>query len=588
LGWSLLVASASLAIVAISVISSVRQPWRPDISRYRFVPFATEDAAESFPVWSPDGRSIAYTVGSERVGPAYVDLMVKGVDSDSPVRIAQGPGIISPAWSGDASRVYYLGRSGPRARFDIMSVARAGGVPAQVFTPAAREGKGFHAIAVTLDGSTLAVIGVDIAKAVRRVWLSSPPGAPLQAIPNFEGACCSVPSWIAWSPEGTELLAAITGSGNSDVWKISRSGAATKVFSETGLATVAHTVAWTPAARHAVIAGTRTREIKLVDVASATATTLLPSLDVTEAFVSAHGRIAITRGESRQYLIELPLDGSPPRPWLSSRLDQHSPSWSPVRDELVYVRESEIRVRARDGSFDRVIVSKRDFPDVTAPLQFLAPAISPDGSRVAYTVVGMAREGIYISPVAGGPPARLGDDSGRRYWPSWSPDGAWVAYASYDSVPSRLAKIHAGSNAQADLPLPGCAPEWSHDGRWILCSHAGRLRIVSSDGKQNRTFGENMPAATWSRDGKVLYAIRTGANRELVAIQVDSGATRTISVIPADIALFSGNSPVWRPSLSRDGKTLLTTANRVDSDIFILDGFEPPRSFWATVWGRVR
>jgi hypothetical protein len=276
---------------------------------------------------------------------------------------------------------------------------------------------------------------------------------------------------------------------------------------------------------------------------------------------------------------------------VSSRLNQHSPHWSPRGNEFVYVREQEIRVRTRDGSSERIVVSRRDFPEITGPLEFLLPAISPDESRVAYTVRGLSKEALYISPIYGGPPAPvLVDSSERQLWASWSPDGAWLTYVSYRAgAGGGLRKVRVGSTEKpVDLAHDPGPPEWSPDGRWILCpdptGNRG-VKLVSEDGKQTRSVGEHLSAATWSRDGKSLYAIRSKDEiRELIAIALETGAIRSIVAIPANIKMLPTRGPVQRLSLSPDSKTILATGYRVDSDIWILDGYEPPRGIWERLW----
>src|SRR5918911_3482358 len=65
------------------------------------------------------------------------------------------------------------------------------------------------------------------------------------------------------------------------------------------------------------------------------------------------------------------------------------------------------------------------------------PRISPDGSRVAYTVTTLDEESneyrgaIWVVPLDGsGEPRKFTSGERRDTTPRWSPDGAWLAFAS--------------------------------------------------------------------------------------------------------------------------------------------------------------
>ena len=94
------------------------------------------------------------------------------------------------------------------------------------------------------------------------------------------------------------------------------------------------------------------------------------------------------------------------------------------------------------------------------------PAVSPDGSKVAYVVDG--RDVAVASLAEGGPwPVRLSAGADFCFDPSWSADGTRVAWAEWDvpAMPwddSRIMIAPAdGSHAPAavDLPSPVAASQ---------------------------------------------------------------------------------------------------------------------------------
>ena len=79
------------------------------------------------PVWSPDGRKVAY--GSYRSG--RIQLWVMSVPHGNPMQITRGEGeIFTPAWSPDGGKLAYISNAGER--FSLWTVPAVGGTPDEV------------------------------------------------------------------------------------------------------------------------------------------------------------------------------------------------------------------------------------------------------------------------------------------------------------------------------------------------------------------------------------------------------------------------------------------------------------------------
>ena len=317
-----------------------------------------------------------------------------------------------------------------------------------------------------------------------------------------------------------------------------------------------------------------------LDTVTGLMTLVFPGTDaLTDPTVSPDGNsLAFTNGVSDFDLMELPLDGGPVRPLHATGQWEDSADWSPVAPEFVYVTQDGIRLRSKDGSRDRLVVTPADFQGKT--IRFVAPSFSPDGTRIAYVTVESGRGAAWISPVSGGALAPLGNFEGLLGPISWSPDGKWMALQS-----NRLAKVRVGSGEKpiilAAQPC-GFIPSWSPDGNRILCSADGVLYTISAEGGSPEYLGkEYEPIAAWSRDMRYIYAIRDAeGKRQLGKLEWRRGTFQAAVDVPKE---WRFNTPLFgavRLSLSPDGKSLATTVLRQTGDIWILDGLQPRMTLW--------
>jgi len=571
--WLWAVACAAVPLLAL-LLWQLQASWRPDISRYRIVPFANEDYPEEHPSWSPDGRSIAYVSQT----PDAYEVVVKDLDGSPPVVLAKSRNPIENlSWSADGSRIYYTPWGG------VFWVGRAGGTPAQVAM--------FHRVyssAVSPDGRSLAALETDAPEnpGKRLLYIASPPEAAPRPVPGFAGACCFAPDSLAWSPDSSRLLVGFPTQHGQEIWLVNAKGGSRRLFESMGRWSA--DFSWLPGNRYAVISTDDDPGLHLLDTANGEMSSFLPSPTASEPSVApGSGRIAFAQGARRFSMIEIPLNGGPPHPLLRSRLTLQYPNWARTSNQFLYVRGEEIVLHDRTSDSERVLISRRSFPETKGPIEFIEPMFSSDEKRITFNVRTAEGVGAWIVHTSGGVPVRLVAGTGQTS-PTWSPDGNWLAYLTRkaDGKPV-VRKIRLGGGSQpVDLADYNCRPNWSPTGEWILCMvnpPSLAPRLISPDGKEVRELPRELTRpATWTHDGQAIYSVR-GFTGEVEKFDLKTGAMTVVSHLPVTLRFNSRSGGGLQLSLSPDGKSLAGTVAASDGDIWILDGFEPPH-FWDRLW----
>ena len=208
---------------------------------------------------------------------------------------------------------------------------------------------------------------------------------------------------------------------------------------------------------------------------------------------------------------------------------------------------------------------------------FSTLAVSPDGNRLAVSVLASGDEQLWIKELPRGPMTKLTFEGSLNWRPAWLPDGRTVSFTSDRSGSTRIMAKRAdgsvpaavvlelGSDATAQeavwhprerwlvyrqtprdiyaisptgdtvpivaTPFEERAPALSPDGRWLAyqSDESGRFEVYvrpfpnSSSGKwQISTDGGIVPR--WSPDGRALYYL---GPTSLMAVEVGSGVTFT-------------------------------------------------------------
>ena len=172
-----------------------------------------------------------------------------------------------------------------------------------------------------------------------------------------------------------------------------------------------------------------------------------------------------------------------------------------------------------------------DLTDLVVPSQ---PALSPDGMRIAYVVrtldVDLDRnvDELWLAETGGGPGRRL-TAGPKDVAPAWSPDGTRVAFVR-DGQLAVLTADGGEAETLTDLSLGAGAPVWSPDGRRLAFS------TLVDDGTSGPLVADRVD---YQADGAGRY----GAVRS--QLHVLDLATRDVRRLTDDSE--SAGQPVWSP-----------------------------------------
>jgi TolB protein len=176
-----------------------------------------------------------------------------------------------------------------------------------------------------------------------------------------------------------------------------------------------------------------------------------------------------------------------------------------------------------------------------------APAVSPEGSRLAMVLSRSGSPNIWVANADGTNPKKL-TSSTEDSSPCWSPDGQWICFATKIRERRVLAKVPAGGGALQVVPTPGVSnptePDWSPDGKWIAFTRQAYefdICVVPADGSIAPVVLVRGEDPSWSPNSRTLvFTRRVGYTYALSVLDV---MTKQVK----DIRRLSGNDsqPAW-------------------------------------------
>jgi hypothetical protein len=269
--------------------------------------------------------------------------------------------------------------------------------------------------------------------------------------------------------------------------------------------------------------------------------------------LSSNGQIVFSRvgGEGRMQLFVARPDGSKMRVLTSpGPFDDLSPAVSPDGTTVAFQR----RFYGEGFVIASVPIAGGEVTELTERALPLEPAWSPDGSQIAFAgSPGHGPFGLWVMDADGSDPRRIaGSDDFDVLSPTWSPDGSRIAFVGFDDGAATLEDIFSvtldGDGLTRLTDTPGTrelSPAWSPDGRTIAFVRSGgdvegsEIWTIHPDGSGpvlvERAPMEFVDQLAWSPDATALLATFEGW---IHLVDVEEGSF---------VRLLEGASAAWQP-----------------------------------------
>lgn len=495
---------------------------------------------DAWPSWSPDGRNIAFV---RRISGSETYIYVKPADGQGEGRQVW-PGAVAASWSPDGK---HLVLSNPRPPLGSGGIVR-----------------------LSLETGEHEVLT-----------------APKDAADTFP----------RYSPDG-EWIAFMRRTGMIELFAMPAQGGTPKQLTFDGMPKVAP-LAWTADSQEIVFS--RQREFGAaglwrVPVSGGESKRVAPLLQFAGSpAISKDGRRLIYAESWRDtniYRLEsdgLSPEGVPgpfglPKRMISSSREDHSPSYSPDGSRIAFVSnrsgKSELWIAQADGSEQVQLTHLEGFAG--------SPSWSPDGQFLAFDLL-MPRACVLTISTQGGIPQTLTSNRFDSKTPIWSPDGAWIYFASNQSGRGEIWKMRRDGNDPMPLTRGGADnAQLSADGTTVFFTR----RVIESDlwqipadgGTEQPVAGMesfNRIGRSWGVHAEGIYFVSRGhegqgksggeSSAREDAVQFFSFSTRQITELGAtQERSFYG--PI---SLSRDGRQLLLVkTDQYVSDLMVIENFQ--------------
>ncbi len=535
------------------------------------VPLVSLTGIKSFPSLSPSAQQVvfAWNDGSG----ARFSLYEKEVGAEQILRLTNSTNSsdIDPVWSPDGREVAFARIS--NAQPGIYIVSALGGSERKVLATrwkADSPGLAWGRIDWSPDGRWLVFSD--------REHDSDPDSLYMLALDTLAVRRLTFPSFQMgdlsprFSPDGKSVAFVRDLTGADTIFIVPTEGGNPRMVSSDK--NFKDGIAWTGDGHSILFAGTSGTSMSRVDVGTGRVDRL--EFGLNSSWPSIRGsRFVFAQTWENYTVVSTSLehpDREPAKNLLSSTRFDSGPQYSPDGTRITF--ES-----SRSGRFQVWVANS----DGTAPRQLTnmegtwtgTPRWSPDGKLIAYDSHQKGDSDIYVIDADGGPPRALTTEASNEVVPSWSRDGRWIYFGSDRTGRWELFKIPvSGGGATQITHEGGFAALESPDGKTLYyakgLTEAGLWQVSPDGGKESAVL--NMPEAGywgfWKPVEDGIYYLDTSSHPQLQFYDLATGKSRHVLDIrdPAPQTPGLGISP--------DRKTLLyTEVGERQNEIDLVDNF---------------
>jgi dipeptidyl aminopeptidase/acylaminoacyl peptidase/CubicO group peptidase (beta-lactamase class C family) len=196
------------------------------------------------------------------------------------------------------------------------------------------------------------------------------------------------------------------------------------------------------------------------------------------------------------------------------------PALSPDGGQVVYVlRTSDVAADAEVRALWRVGAGEGEPEQLTRGKADVAPAWSPDGSKIAFLRAQDGPAQLWLLPAAGGEPEQLTTLPLGAGAPRWSPDGSKIAFAAPVDQHAEAGEDDQARARRAGAPVETGRLDYQADGAGLLRTIRKHLHVLEVAGRQCRqvTSGDwHAGDPAWSPGSdRLAFAAETAPDADL-------------------------------------------------------------------------